>query len=30
LTIMGVRFYWHPELGYITFPDDEQGHQRDQ
>jgi hypothetical protein len=22
LTIMGVRFYWHPELGYITIPDD--------
>jgi hypothetical protein len=30
LTIMGARFYWHPELGYITFPDDEQGHQHDQ
>jgi hypothetical protein len=22
LTIMGVRFHWHPELGYITVPDD--------
>jgi hypothetical protein len=22
LTIMGVRFYWHPKLGYITIPDD--------
>ena len=29
LTIMGVRFYWHPELGYITVPDDEEGCQRD-
>ncbi len=22
LTLMGVCFYWHPELGYITIPDD--------
>jgi hypothetical protein len=25
LMILGVRFYWHPELGYITIPDEEQG-----
>jgi len=29
LTIMGVRLYWHPELGYITIPDDEQGREHD-
>jgi hypothetical protein len=22
LTIRGVCFYWHPELGYITIPDE--------
>jgi len=26
---MGVRLYWHPELGYITIPDDEQGREHD-
>jgi hypothetical protein len=29
VTIMSVRFYWHPELGYITIPDDEQGCEHD-
>jgi hypothetical protein len=28
LTMMGVRYYWHPELGYITIPDGDQGHQQ--
>jgi hypothetical protein len=29
LTIMGVHLYWHPELGYITIPDDVQGREHD-
>jgi hypothetical protein len=27
--ILGVRFYWHSELGYITIPEDEQGREDD-
>jgi hypothetical protein len=30
LTIMGVRFHWHPELGYLAIPDDEQGCEHDE